>query len=37
MTFILGVAVGVLATIGFSLLAVASDEDDRIDNSTDFR
>ena len=37
MTFLLGVAVGILATIGFSLLAVASDEDDRIDNSTDFR
>jgi hypothetical protein len=33
MTFILGV----IATIEFSLLAVASDEDDRIDNSTDFR
>lgn len=37
MTFILGVAVGVIATIGFSLLSVASDEDDRIDNNTDFR
>jgi len=33
MTFILGV----IATIEFSLLAVESDEDDRIDNSTDFR
>ena len=32
MTFILGVAVGVLATIGFSLMAVASDADDAIDN-----
>jgi len=37
MTFILGVAVGVLATIGFSLLSVASDADDVIDNNTDFR
>ena len=37
MTFILGVAVGVLATIGFSLLSVASDADDAIDNNTDFR
>ena len=31
MTFILGVAVGVLATIGFSLIAVASNADDVID------
>jgi len=37
MTFILGVAVGVIATIGFSLLSVASDEDDMIDNDTNFR
>ena len=37
MTFILGVAVGVLATIGFSLLSMASMQDDEIDNNTDFR
>jgi len=37
MTFILGVAVGVLATVGFAILSVASDADDRIDNDTNFR
>ena len=37
MTFILGVAVGVLATVGFAILSVASDADDMIDNDTDFR
>jgi len=37
MTFILGIGVGVLLTIGFSLLSVASDADDKIDNNTDFR
>jgi len=35
MTFILGIAVGVLATIGFSLLSVASDADDVIDKEYD--
>jgi hypothetical protein len=37
MTFILGVGVGVLITIGFAFLSVASDQDDIIDNHTDFR
>lgn len=41
MTFILGVAVGILATVGFSILSVASNADDviedEIDNYTDFR
>jgi xanthosine utilization system XapX-like protein len=37
MTFILGVGVGVLITVGFALLSVASDADDVIDNNTDFR
>ena len=37
MTFILGIGVGVLITVGFALLSVASDEDDRIDNNIDFR
>lgn len=32
MTFILGVAVGVLLTVGYALLSVASDSDDAIDN-----
>jgi len=32
MTFIAGIAVGVLAVIGFSLLSVASDNDDSFDN-----
>jgi hypothetical protein len=41
MTFLAGFALGVLATIGFSLLTIASDTDDstenNIDNHTDFR
>ena len=41
MTFILGVGVGILATIGFALLSVSSNADDaideEIDNYTDFR
>ena len=41
MTFILGMGLGALLTIGFSFLAVASDADDEIDdaidNNTDFR
>ena len=37
MIFILGVGVGVLLTVGFSLLSVASNADDVIDNNTDFR
>ena len=41
MTLILGVGVGILATIGFALLSVASNADDvideEIDNYTDFR
>jgi len=41
MTFILGVGVGVLITVGFALLSVASNADDviddEIDNYTDFR
>jgi hypothetical protein len=41
MTFLAGFALGVLAIIGFSLLTVASDADDviedEIDNHTDFR
>lgn len=32
MTFIAGFALGVLATIGFSLLSLSSDLDDEIDN-----
>lgn len=32
MTFILGVGVGILLTMGFALLSVASDADDVIDN-----
>ena len=32
MTFILGMGLGALLTIGFALLSVASDEDDAIDN-----
>ena len=32
MTFLLGIGVGVLLTVGFSLLSVASDADDAIDN-----
>jgi len=32
MTFILGVGVGVLITVGFALLSVASNADDEIDN-----
>jgi hypothetical protein len=41
MTFILGIGVGVLLTVGYALLSVASDADDAIDdaidNHTDFR
>jgi hypothetical protein len=37
MTFIAGFGLGVLVTIGFALLSVASDGDDAIDNNTDFR
>ena len=41
MTFILGVGVGVLITVGFALLSIASNADDtiddEIDNYTDFR
>jgi xanthosine utilization system XapX-like protein len=37
MVFILGVGVGVLVTVGFALLSVASNADDVIDNNTDFR
>lgn len=33
MTFIAGFALGVLATIGFSLLSFSSDLDDEIDNT----
>jgi hypothetical protein len=36
MVFIALVGLGVLVTIGFSLLSIASDEDDRIDNNPDF-
>ena len=36
MTFLLGFAVGVLATVGFSLLSMSSLQDD-IDNDADFR
>ena len=32
MTFILGVGVGILLTMGFALLSVASNADDVIDN-----
>jgi len=32
MTFIFGIAVGVLLTVGYALLSVASDADDAIDN-----
>jgi hypothetical protein len=32
MTFILGVGVGILLTIGYAILSVASDADDVIDN-----
>jgi hypothetical protein len=32
MTFILGVGVGVLITVGFALLSISSDADDVIDN-----
>ena len=35
MTFILGIGLGVLLTIGFSLLSVASDADDAIDKEYD--
>jgi hypothetical protein len=35
MAFILGVAVGFIATVGFSLLSVASDADDAIDKEYD--
>jgi len=35
MTFILGMGLGALLTIGFSLLAVASDADDAIDKEYD--
>jgi len=35
MTFIIGVAVGVLATVGFAILSVASDADDVIDKEYD--
>jgi hypothetical protein len=37
MTFIAGFALGVLLTVGFALISVASDADDSIDNNTDFR
>jgi hypothetical protein len=39
MTFILGVGLGILATMGFALLSMASNGDDAddIDNNTDFR
>jgi len=37
MVFILGVGIGVLFTVGFALLSVASDANDEIDNNTDFR
>ena len=37
MTFILGIGVGVLITVGFALLSVSSDQDDIVDNNTDFR
>jgi hypothetical protein len=32
MTFLLGVGLGVLLTVGYALLSVASDADDVIDN-----
>ena len=32
MTFLLGIGVGVLLTVGYALLSVASDADDAIDN-----
>jgi len=35
MTFILGMGLGALLTIGFSLLVVASDADDAIDKEYD--
>lgn len=35
MTFILGVGLGVLLTIGYALLSVASDADDVIDKEYD--
>jgi len=35
MTFILGMGLGALLTIGFSLLSVASDADDAIDKEYD--
>jgi len=35
MVFILGVAVGFIATVAFSLLSVASDADDAIDKEYD--
>jgi glucose uptake protein GlcU len=37
MTFILGVLSGILITFGFALLSVSSDQDDIVDNHTDFR
>jgi hypothetical protein len=36
MVFIAGFSLGVLVTIGFALLSMASDEDDKIDNTPDF-
>ena len=35
MTFIFGIGLGILLTIGFSLLSVASDADDAIDKEYD--
>lgn len=35
MTFIAGFALGVLATIAFSLITIASDADDRLENLDD--
>ena len=35
MVFILGVAVGFIATVGFAILSVASDADDVIDKEYD--
>ena len=32
MTFILGMGLGILLTMGYALLSVASDADDAIDN-----
>jgi hypothetical protein len=37
MSFILGIGVGILLTMGYAFLSVASDADDVIDNRNNFR